>query len=256
MARTSKVKRAPAKAAAEERGPSTRCTRALTLQFCEELRRSYHVTTAARKLGLSRDTVNDWLGKGEDLLRQIQAEDAEPCELTANQEAYLEFAVRVAQVRSEVEQELLGYVRMAAEPAPFDFDPKGRPFRVLRIPGAGEDQLTGDWRAAEKLLEIMRPDVYGGRQTITHEGGEKPVQVQSVNVQAVVLDEQASELACALLDRIGYVADDAGGTGSPPRDVPVRGGTAPEPAEPTPAGPDGGAADAADGDDAASPREE
>lgn len=176
MARTSKGKPAR-KVSSASAGPSTRCTLALTLQFCEELRRSYHITTAARRLGLSRDTVNDWIGKGEDLQRQLQAEDAEPLALTPNQQAFLEFAQRVAETRSQVEQELLQIVRQAAEPAPYKFDPKGRPFRITPSPADEQGLLPGDHRAALALLGIMRPDVYGDRQTVTHEGGDKPVGV-------------------------------------------------------------------------------
>jgi hypothetical protein len=160
------------------RGPSTKCTLALTLQFCAELRRSYHVTTACRRLGLSRDTVNDWLANGEKALNALQTETEEaPEALTVSQEAWLEFFLRTSEVRAETEQRLLHYVELAAEPAPIDFDGKGRPYRVVRSGEYPEDRLTGDWRAALELLKVCRPDVYGDRQTITHEGGEKPVGV-------------------------------------------------------------------------------
>lgn len=261
MAGRRKTKTAPAPPAPVPPRPRTACTLALTLQFCDELRRSYHIATTCRRLGLSRHTVNDWIDKGDKVLsaRAAAAEAGEPePALTEGEQCWLEFAQRTAQTRAEIEQELLGYVRTAAEPLRFEFDAKGKPFRVVRSEQYAEDRLSGDWRAALELLKVMRPDVYGDRQTVTHEGGLK-VQ-QSLDVPAVVNNAEASVAAAALLAAVANRArpgtDDAGGAGEAPGDVSVPPGPASGPAQPGAPAPGSGADAAPDGDDAAQTREE
>lgn len=251
--------RAAAKPDRKPSGPHTTCTLGLTLEFCETIQQCYHVTTTCRKLRLSRDTVNDWIDKGERLLaeRERALEEGLPApQLTANQEAWLEFAVRVARTRAETEQRLLRYIELEAMPLAFEYDQKGRPFRVVRgEEESGEDKLTGDWRAANRLLEIMRPDVYADRQTVRHEGTIRS-EVATIDVAAVVADADKSRAACELLQLIRSGAGDAGGAGVRDEPLPVPPGAAPQPAEQLAYGTGGGPDQAPDGDDAAAPRQE
>jgi hypothetical protein len=234
-----------------------RLTPELTTEFARLIRAGNYVLTACNALGLNRRMVYQWLEFGEhedDRRNGFAAEDTRPVS-KAQAEKCLQFYRAVRRAEAEVEVQTIGRIQELGLPQEYTEDPKGRLVPIVRV--GGTVKLPGDIRALTEFASKRFPDRWGGRQTLRHEGpGGGPLQVQAVDVQAVVSDAEAAELACQLLDRLGRGADDTGGAGEAPGDVPVPGGTAPEPAEPPPAGPDGGAADAADGDHAAAPRQE
>ena len=126
-------------------GRPTKLTQDIQTTVCESLERGNYLETAAALSGITTATVRNWVRKGTDILKSIEAGD----KITAEELSLADFTLAIQKAQAVGEARHLGTIDEAAQ--------------------------LGNWNAAAWMLERKTPERWGRREQIEVEMDLKEV---------------------------------------------------------------------------------
>lgn len=160
-------------------GRPTRCTPEFTAKFVQYMRGGNYLCTVCDALGIAEQIIYEWFKKG-----------------AAGKEPYRQFTESVKRAAAEAEIETVARIRLH-----------------------GQSEQEGSWQALMTFLERRYPERWGRRvsefktELTGRDGGPVQAVSASVDIAALVSDDDGRELLTRLADKLFLESGDAADPG-------------------------------------------